>query len=443
MFSLIKRLSSQQLLFILLVLAFCVSLAYSFYFRIDPVVDARAYDTIAWNVATGVGYAETPELNRAEDYSINRVGPGYQVFLAAIYIFFGHHYEIVWIIQALLHVASAALLFASAKHLFGERGKYVGFSAVFLFAFFIDNLELSAMLMTETLLLFLLVASLHSFIRFFQEPTKWRAALLGLTATAALMTRPTLLLALLIFVIFCLWKRYFAQLSVLLVCSLLLISPWAIRNYQIFGTPVIVGTAGGYDLWVGNNEEANGELEPSATIAEYARMHTPTQTSVHGVQEVLRFVKTQPLSAFSLLLIKTSVYFSAARPAAFWFHQHGLNQILTIFLSSVFAFILFSFGIAGAVLLWRKGELYRWLLLLALTAPLSVIPIVVETRYRYPLYPLLALFAGYALAVLWEKGWKKSGSEQKVLLWVTTAILFNTIFDFLRNLDTVKDKLGF
>ena len=39
-----------KILLILLVLVFGVNIIYSFYFKITPAIDARAYDNIAWNM---------------------------------------------------------------------------------------------------------------------------------------------------------------------------------------------------------------------------------------------------------------------------------------------------------------------------------------------------------------------------------------------------------
>ncbi len=41
-------------------------------------------------------------------------------------------------------------------------------------------------------------------------------------------------------------------LLVITIC-LLTISPWAIRNWQVFGRPIITTTHGGYTLWLANN----------------------------------------------------------------------------------------------------------------------------------------------------------------------------------------------
>ncbi|KKS14599.1 MAG: Glycosyl transferase, group 1 family protein [Parcubacteria group bacterium GW2011_GWB1_41_6] len=52
----------KKLFFLIIVLSFIIPLAYSFYFRIHPSVDARAYDNIAYNLASGRGYRESLDI---------------------------------------------------------------------------------------------------------------------------------------------------------------------------------------------------------------------------------------------------------------------------------------------------------------------------------------------------------------------------------------------
>ena len=81
--------------FLILIVFFSglLSLVYSFYFKIAPVVDARVYDTIAVNILEGGAYKEDLSKSYEFDTAIIRVGPGYEFFLAGIYYLFGHHYE--------------------------------------------------------------------------------------------------------------------------------------------------------------------------------------------------------------------------------------------------------------------------------------------------------------------------------------------------------------
>src|SRR3990167_2403997 len=107
--------SARFKIWLLIVGVFVVTLAYSLYHQIKPMVDARAYDTIAVNLTEGFGFREDRNTDYKFDYSIARAGPAYEFFLAGIYQLFGHQYAAVWAIQALLHALSAVLLWHSSK----------------------------------------------------------------------------------------------------------------------------------------------------------------------------------------------------------------------------------------------------------------------------------------------------------------------------------------
>ena len=105
---------SSKTLIIILAGSFLLSVGYAFHFRIEPAVDARAYDTIAQNIVSGNGYREDMQTDLAHDFAIARVGPLYEYFLAGIYEIFGHNYGPVWILQALLHALSAWLIYLAS-----------------------------------------------------------------------------------------------------------------------------------------------------------------------------------------------------------------------------------------------------------------------------------------------------------------------------------------
>lgn len=51
-----------------------------------------------------------------------------------------------------------------------------------------------------------------------------------------------------------------------IVCMVVVIAPWTIRNYQLFDTPILVSTNGGDVLYRANNEKATGAYTPTGAI---------------------------------------------------------------------------------------------------------------------------------------------------------------------------------
>src|SRR3989338_8964042 len=150
MFDFISK-KEKSLLLLIVFLAFTISLSHSFYFKITPSVDARAYDRIAFNLINGKGYVENPDIPFENDFSIARVGPGYEIFLAGVYYIFGRHWGIIWILQAIFHAFSALAVFLISKKIFGGvQRPIIGLSSAALVAFSPDLIVSSSMLLTET-----------------------------------------------------------------------------------------------------------------------------------------------------------------------------------------------------------------------------------------------------------------------------------------------------
>jgi len=233
------------------------------------------------------------------------------------------------------------------------------------------------------------------------------------------------------------WRKSLKTLLVVLLIQVVLIGPWTLRNYQLYHSFVLTNAAGGYDLWVGNNPSSNGELQPTQEITSYLQEQGFIATDKKGISEVVRFAIDQPWPFFRLQIVKTIKYFSLIRTSAWWSNLSGLSREITLVLSSGFSFVLFLLGILGAFLAWRdKRGQARWLLLFAAATPASVILIVVETRYRYPLYPFLAVFAGLALTRIARKETSAQG-----LVWVGGALLINSLIDVIGSLPTILERL--
>ncbi|MBI5045986.1 MAG: glycosyltransferase family 39 protein, partial [Candidatus Niyogibacteria bacterium] len=308
--------------------AFILSLGYSFYFRITPAVDAAAYDRIAWNLVQGNGYKERAELSYEKDLAIMRVGPGYELFLAAIYFLFGRHYEAAWIINALLHALSALLVFLIAKEIFKEAGGFfIGAVASAFIAFSPDLITMSGMLMTETLGVFLITLSIYLFWRYVNGVAK-SAGLLFFTALVfgfAVMVRTPAALLFLPFAYYFIRENNWKHFLIFTVILILLFMPWIVRNYYVYRAFIPTNLAFGYDLLAGNHPGATGELEPYAVNDEFMS-HGRIEGNKMALKAALGFILANPAEFSRITLDRISIYFSFARPTGFWFHLHGFAK---------------------------------------------------------------------------------------------------------------------
>jgi len=441
---------TSAILTAIILASLAASLSYSFYFKIRPAVDAAAYDRIAWNLVQGNGYKENSSLSYDEDIAILRVGPGYQFFLAGIYFVFGRSYEVAWVINALLHALTALLAYFLSKEIFRENwNRVLGFASAAFTGFSPDLITMSGMLMTETLAVFLVILLVYLFFKHINSPDRLTYLIpMALVFGFAVLTRtPSALLVLPIFYYFFTcpehgrggkkqWVRFFIFIAVLTA----VFTPWTVRNYKIYNAFIPTTGVLGYDLLVGNHPGASGELEPYEPAERYVYEYGRTEGNKLALKEVLSFIFFNPLEFLKITLKRISIYFSISRPTGFWFHLEGADRAVTLVFSAIYSALIFGLGFWGVYkikfLSNPDKEGAKLLFWLTLMAPLAVIFIIVETRYRFLIYPLLAVFAGFGLSDLFKK---KLEFRPALAIW--GVLLLNGAIDGLRNLDRVAEKL--
>ncbi len=430
--------TTHRALSIVLLVGFLTTVAYAFYFKVNITVDAQAYDSIAWSLVQGTGYTETTRAHLPE-VAIGRLGPGYEFFLAAIYLIFGHTVWVVWVIQALLHTASAFFVYLLIRR-FLKDVEWPAVVGAGVYIFFIDLLEFPAMLLTETLYLFLVLAGIHYVLNYIEKSSSDDVIRASVFLTLALLVRPPITIAMMVFFGFLLFQKQYRHALIFAGISVLLLTPWTVRNYLRYDKFIVTSSIIGYDVWLGNNPESKyvGELTATKEIDQYSEAEGLFAANERGKKEVIKLLLTDPWGFTKLQLTKTSIYFSAARPAAFWFHIRGSFQLVTILLSSLFAYVIFTLGIAGFLrFMWRKDAFSRMFALLTLAAPVGIIWVVAETRYRYQIYPMLIVLG----ALFLYEFLKDRKTNWRVLIASLVLVTANTVFDLAYNSARVLERL--
>jgi hypothetical protein len=427
------------LLAALLLAVFVCSLAYAFGFRVKPVEDARWYDTIAWNLASGKGFRLLDTGTLAEDPAIGTVGPGYEYVLAGVYGIFGRHLEPVWILQSLLHTLNALFVFFLARRVIPEspRRFFFAFLAAAFYGLNPDLILMAAMLFTETLYLTLLLLAALGMSACADHPTVKAALGTAAALACAILVRPIALLPLAVFLVLLIVKKKPLWAVGVVVIQVLAIAPWAWRNTVLYGRFVPLTAAGGYDLWVGNNPQADGEEIPAPFVSEYKDQYGFLAADRHGAEQYVQFLVQSPVRFLELQGMKTVKFFSVLRTSAWWFHLSGIARAATFFLSAGFFILLLLFGIPGIYSSLRAGPgPARILSALALSVPLAVIPIVVTSRLRYPMYPFLAVLGALAAFRLRE------GELPRRSVLLTAGVIFAVaLMDIVISAPQIPDRI--
>ncbi len=425
---------------IIVAVSFFLVFGYALWHQIEPAVDAYAYDQIAQNIVAGHGFKELPEVDFDHDMAITRAGPGYEYFLAGIFRVFGHHYAVVWFIQALLHALTAYIIILMGRRLWPERSK-IALLAGIIFGWHPDLIEIGSMLMTETLYLFLVTVPVYLFIRLYQEPMqslKW-SVYMGVSLVLAILSRPTVVLFVPIMGLWYWCNRQFKAAALLLIILTAGLTPWTLRNWYRFHEFIPTTLIGSYNIWLGNTlESVGGQFSAEKNpLNDFAAAHGYVAMKYEASRQFKQFIVTHPVSFIHLSFVRVVRYFSLIRPMGFWFYQHGLPQLIFVVCSATAIALLWVSGFSGLIGWWGKRDtLLRYLIALAITAPLPLLLTVVQSRYRFQIYPFLALSGAW-----WLASWRQDLRLRYIGYGVVASLLVISLIDARVFLPVIIERL--
>jgi len=204
--------------------------------------------------------------------------------------------------------------------------------------------------------------------------------------------------------------RIFRCALILSAISLILVSPWMVRNYLVLGGFVPLRSNFGLELAAGNRPGANGhtyapglgEMHPFSSAAERARLMRMGERAYmkDKQRQALAWIAAHP-SQFGWLTLR--------RACLYWFtpdeRWYQLDHKLRL---SVRIYGLMGFAALGelARLLWRRQPAGRLLICAVLGASVPYLLTHVENRYRLPVVGLFALLSCNlgAAGILWVRG---------------------------------------
>ena len=225
-----------------------------------------------------------------------------------------------------------------------------------------------------------------------------------------------------------------------LLTLLLLVSLWVIRNYYTYHSVIPISSGGGETFWYGHNPKASGRyVPPQEDTPELAGQNIP-QENTPGQEYIkrdnmaysqgARFIIKHPLRTLVLELTKVSLFFNLFRADVWWPHIQGAERVFFFIFSLLFNFFIFSFGITGIVFSYLRTDIYiSWMRRFIYVSILSLLPFVIEARYRLTIYPFMIIFSGYALTLLPEIKLAFIRREKRIMrLSYLSLFLFGLIF---------------
>jgi hypothetical protein len=191
--------------------------------------------------------------------------------------------------------------------------------------------------------------------------------------------------------------RYGRQVALAALGILIVLTPWAIRNYVTLGSPILTRSNLGLEFFVSNGPgrtfdvtENAGKYHPSGNSAETSMIANLGEVEYNRMRlaEALAWVRRNPGDFLRL---------TAIRAAAWWFPPRP-----RILLPPKLVLTLLAF--AGLWLMFRRQPLVAWLFLIT-WATFPDVHYVIQWigRYRVPMDWQMVLCAAVALSAVWQK----------------------------------------
>ena len=372
--------------------------------------DAREYDAWARRIAGG-DWAGSGVFYQA---------PLYPYFVGAVYALFGRDLAVLRVIQALLGAVSCVLVAYAAGRLISKpAGAVAGFALAFYApAIFFDGLVqksvLDVLFVSAALAL---VASLDA--RPQARPGAWVG--LGVVTACLALTREN---ALVLFPVTAAWawyrlrqepRRAVAAGALVTAGVLLGLAPVAVRNYAVGGGVYLTTSQLGPNFYIGNNPTADGTYRPlrfgrgsaeferldATAIAERAvgRRLEPNEVSRYWLGRAGDFIVSDPLTWLRLMGRKTALLVNrdemldteSQAAHAEWSWPLAVLQPVTHF------GVLVPLALLGLWATWADRRRLWILYAMVLMYAASTVAFYVFARYRYPLVPILLVFAAAAV----------------------------------------------
>ncbi|MGH7177462.1 MAG: tetratricopeptide repeat protein [Tepidisphaeraceae bacterium] len=401
------------------------------------VVDSRAYNDWAQRIAAGEW------VGRGVFYQ----APLYPYFLAVVEKAVGHDLLRVRMVQAGIGAISCGLIFLAARGFFsGAAGIVAGaMLAVYPPAIYFDGL-----IQKSVLDLFFSALLLWTLSRAWFDlcAPRWCGAgaslgLLCLTRENALILAPVLAVAALIhgsahgLTVRAIRFAFFAA-----GMSLVLL-PVGIRNRIVGGEFALTTAQAGTNFYMGNNANSTGmssplvagrsnphqEREDATRLAERAlgARLSPAQVSRYWFGRAFAFIRDQPLTWLRQTGWKAALVINAYEVPDSedqYFYERHSELLRTLDRAWHFG-VLAPLAAAGVALTWRRRRELWILYLIWPTLALSVVAFHVYARYRFPLVPVMILFAAGAITslgqVVRDKRWTELTAAGALAVIVAAA----------------------
>lgn len=396
---------AKNTLYIVLV-ALALRLLWLWLIPVVPLSDSVMYHEFAKSISHGNGYA-FPAGNLTAYWPV-----GTPAIYALLYSVFGESFHVITVFNLVVGILTLVLMMSLARLWFNEPTAYI---VGILYAIWPSQIQFTTILASETIFNVFVLLGLFFWYRPKQN-TLLYWALGSVFFVAATYVRPIALLIPFILIGLSFLRGFnFKQLLrstvVALITMTILITPWAVRNYNLFGEVVLISTNGGPVFWMGNNPDSKGEYMP---LPEDLVFESETDRADYFKSEAIKYIKEEP-GIFAKRLAKRFVdYYRSENIGVNWniagIKQQGFEQAVVPLklISTAFWILLVILAVYGAIKLIRNDGFYNTLTMtpiFALIAYNTALHTIIASgdRYHFPIIPFIGLLAAYALVEIKDR----------------------------------------
>ena len=303
----LQEASDRKFLLIILFMAFVLRSVWVIMIRPAPVCDFSFYYNEAVLIATGNGYV-TPGGTPTAFWPV-----GYPAFLAAMFILFGSSYLVASFANVVLSVAT--LYFFYRVCCLVTENRIVARAAMVVVMFFPSQIAFCSLVSDTVLFQFLLYSGLFLLLKY---KSLFSRVVCGLVFGLAAYVRPYIVV--LPFILLLLyrssWKGFCSAAVLLCLGTVLVLMPWAIRNYNIFHAFIPVSNNGGLNLLIGNSAASTGcYIDPDIDTESY---DNELDLDHAAMKKAICYIKEHPFKTLSRTISKLYYMFNDDSTVLWW-----------------------------------------------------------------------------------------------------------------------------
>ena len=327
--------------------------------------------------------------------------PLYPVFLYLVKIFFfniNYYLLTIQLMQLLFSIVSILYLIKILSEYFSKKITYIG---AYIFALFPLNVYAIAQISSVTLQILLIIFYIFYFIKSLKNNSKKNIILFSVSSACLILLRGEFFIFYIFTLLFFFFKKKINLIISSLVITILLISPYIVRNYYIFEV-ITITKSGGFNLFKGNNPLSKVEGIPMLDDVE--KISKDTYEKIKKIKpqpkydliidnlykkEAIKFIIDNPFRYFKLFIAKIFSFLFIDLNSSYP-NYYNIFHIIPKILISIPTFI-------GILLLINKKDILTFFAFYYLLSGFIFSIFFILPRYNLALLPIQVILTCYFL----------------------------------------------